>query len=178
MEKDIWNAIGDSDKEALKALLEMHPEIVSATAKYGATPLSLAAEVGDVAIIGTLLEYGANPNELINKVSPINGRADMGATPLMYANTVDSIRTLASAGADVNAKDASGRTVFARIGMLFDPKLVSEIHRHGGNPEESELVLLIEQAKEELMYRKKQGTCDTSRVSDLIDFVEFAEKLR
>lgn len=73
------------------------------------TELHVAAEVGDVDAISRQLAAGLNPDAVIDGAS---GRAKQ--TPLMLAAMGGHVRaceTLIEAGADVNARDASGQTV-------------------------------------------------------------------
>ena len=71
---------------------------------YGVTPLVLAAENGNAAVIEQLLKAGADPNSTVRS----------GETPLMLAartGRVPAVKALLSAGAKVNAKeDWNGQT--------------------------------------------------------------------
>ncbi len=69
---------------------------------YGVTPLGLASQNGNAAIIAQLLAAGVDPNDPRQSV---NG----SETPLMLAarsGHVDAVETLLDAGAEVNAQEA------------------------------------------------------------------------
>eukprot|EP01087_Luapelamoeba_hula_P007787 TRINITY_DN1911_c0_g1_i1.p1 TRINITY_DN1911_c0_g1~~TRINITY_DN1911_c0_g1_i1.p1 ORF type:complete len:796 (+),score=150.04 TRINITY_DN1911_c0_g1_i1:791-3178(+) len=69
----------------------------------GSTPLHLAAQQGDAALLRSLLSTGA----------PINATNQAGATPLhlaAFGNFVPCIKILVEEGADVNVQDAEGST--------------------------------------------------------------------
>jgi ankyrin repeat protein len=68
--------------------------------RYGATPLTLAAESGNAAVVDRLLKGGADPNL----------SADGGETALMIASRagrVDAVRTLLAHGANANAREST-----------------------------------------------------------------------
>lgn len=103
-----WAALND-DVGTLEVLLYAGATIRPLTRVGGYTPLHLAARSGHSAVVGALLEAGADANHW----------TDTGVTPLHFAaqaNDAESIRTLVEHGADINAPDEfRGRTplVFA-----------------------------------------------------------------
>jgi ankyrin repeat protein len=84
----------------------------------GTTPLLRAAKAGDVEAVRLLLQYKANlelPNT--SGITPLLATAGIGSSALdtrgrykTEEEAAETIRLLASAGADVNAKDKSGQT--------------------------------------------------------------------
>jgi ankyrin repeat protein len=71
----------------------------SARNRYGITPLSLAAELGDPALVDRLLAAGADAKTTVTE----------GQTVLMVAartGNVETIKRLVAGGADVNAREA------------------------------------------------------------------------
>jgi uncharacterized protein len=84
----------------------------------GTTPLVRAAKAGDVEMIALLLEYKAHPN-LQNQpgYSPVMAASGLGSSALDHRakfrdeqRGIESARLLLAAGADINARDAQGRT--------------------------------------------------------------------
>lgn len=70
------------------------------------TPLTAAAEWGDVKDIKALLARGAN----------VNLRDPDGYTPLLRTRSTENIKVLLANGADANARDPDGRTSLIRVG--------------------------------------------------------------
>jgi ankyrin repeat protein len=96
-------AVRRDDLETTELLLTAGAE-VSAANLEGATPLLLAAMTGNAAIIGKLIEAGADPNA---------GLTLNGDTALMLAartGRTDAVGTLLDSGADVNALETWGGT--------------------------------------------------------------------
>lgn len=91
------------------------------------TPIAIAALVGDKALIGTLLEKGAN----------INGVKHAYETPLHAAIAErhrDMVEFLVKNGADVNAPNRSGRTPLHFVAhYMDDPELVKVMINRGAN---------------------------------------------
>jgi Ankyrin repeat len=59
---DLFDAVRSRDRERVRDVLQRHPESVSARDDIGATALHYAAEIGDRAIVTTLLDAGADIN--------------------------------------------------------------------------------------------------------------------
>lgn len=91
-------AVQQNDSRAMTALLRAGAK-VTATTRYGVTPLALACINGHAEIIGQLLAAGADANAPLPE----------GETPLMTASrtgTVAAVRALLAGGAAVNAREA------------------------------------------------------------------------
>jgi len=74
---------------------------VKATNRFGVTPLALACQNGNAAIVEKIIKSGADPNAALS---------ELGETPLMMAartGNVDTVRVLLDNGANVNAKENS-----------------------------------------------------------------------
>ena len=96
--------------------------------RYGATPLSEAAALGNAAIIEQLLKAGADPNTRTT--------AD-GETVLMTsarAGNVDAVKVLLDHGADVNAKETyRGQTALMWAAAERHPEVVKLLLEHGAD---------------------------------------------
>ena len=78
------------------------------------TPLHIAVGNGDVAAIAALINAGADVNAQKDDESFgeywNTGKRENGATPLHWAKTAGIVRTLISAGADIEVQDEDGQT--------------------------------------------------------------------
>lgn len=77
------------------------------------TSLQVAAQAGSMQALDALLSGGADPNRRFTWVSRVDGRVLPSRVALMYAASDSVVRSLVSAGADVNATDQSGWTPLA-----------------------------------------------------------------
>ncbi len=97
-------AVTDGDTARVRQLLaDGHPDVDGRRAADGATPLMIAAQLGDPELVRVLLDAGAGV-----------GLGDGGgSTPLSFAagqGDPDVVGLLLAAGADVDAADATGWT--------------------------------------------------------------------
>ncbi len=86
---------------------------VEGTGKYAFTPLMVAANAGQAAVVDLLLEKGANLEAAVSRNGEGKTWYKKGARSLHIAAgfaRLDAFRALLQAGADVNACDAEGRT--------------------------------------------------------------------
>jgi uncharacterized protein len=95
-----YEAATMGDHEAVETLLCKHPELVSATDKYGFTALHGVAGQDEPEIAELLIARGAN----------VSAQNDEGMTPLHIAQYASIIGVLIKHGADVNAKANNGWT--------------------------------------------------------------------
>jgi len=87
----------------VRTLLEHGADPNSATPDEGVTPVHIAIDSGNSAILQTLLEAGADPNlPTAQRQSPLHLAIDM--------EQADMVEMLCEAGADLNAKDNDGNT--------------------------------------------------------------------
>ena len=107
-----------------------HDEVVKHGSRFAdprTEALAEAAAVGDVAKIDEELQAGAQ----------INGRDDIGVTPLLYAlyhkNWV-GYHTLLERKADPNLETVSGDSVISIATLFGDADYLQEALDHGGNP--------------------------------------------
>jgi len=94
-----WAAYRD-DLEMAKLLLTAGANVRAATREGGITPLLMACQNGNAAMIVALLKAGADSNAV---------KAN-GTTPLMMAaasGSVDAVKALLDHGADLNAKESA-----------------------------------------------------------------------
>jgi ankyrin repeat protein len=137
----LLNAFSVTDPERVKMLVTAGSDINAANSFSGAvkngpialvhmTPVYLAAPDSDPATVKTLLGAGARPNEPdIRKM-----------TPLMLAVATDypklgTIRQLIAAGADVNAKDQNGDSVYCWALKSGNPEVLAILTEAGATRE-------------------------------------------
>ena len=117
------------DAESTAALIRAGAN-VNLKNNYGVTPLALAAQQGNPAVLDLLLKAGAKPNDPVNFVNA-------GETPLMSAArsaSVDAVKALARAGADVNAKETwSGQTALMWAAAEGDSAMASTLLELGAD---------------------------------------------
>ena len=117
------------DAESTAALIRAGAN-VNLKNNYGVTPLALAAQQGNPAVLDLLLKAGAKPNDPVNFVNA-------GETPLMSAArsaSVDAVKALARAGADVNAKETwSGQTALMWAAADGDSAMASTLLELGAD---------------------------------------------
>lgn len=100
----LWTALEDGESARIADLLEEAPELVHIRDSRDESPLHRAACYGHLEAVGALLTRSADPNlRAANGTTPLHSLA-AGSTRIEIAE-----RLLAS-GADLNAKDESGRT--------------------------------------------------------------------
>lgn len=96
---EILRAIRRDDQEGLESIISRRPEEREARGHMGRRPLHAAAERGNIEMVRLLLAVGAD----------VNGRRDREDTPLFWAPSAAIADCLLEAGADLHAKDWSGR---------------------------------------------------------------------
>lgn len=113
-------AIKISDADRVRTLMYANVD-VNEKNYAGITPLTFAAEKGNMEIIKMLVEDG---NALVNDVS------SYGVTPLIAAAAAGNdevVAYLVGQGANVSAKDDWGKTALIYAANMDNPKLVSSV---------------------------------------------------
>ena len=117
-----WN-----ETEAFNLLLRAGAD-AKAVNRYGATPLSEAAMVGNARMVEALLKAGADPNTLTTPD---------GETVLMTAaraGQLDAVMALAGHGAGVNARETyRGQTALMWAAAEHHPEVVKYLLEHGAD---------------------------------------------
>src|SRR5579862_8118737 len=115
-----WN-----DLDAVNLLLGAGAKAAN---RYGATPLSEAAALGNAAIIEALLKAGADPKTLTTQD---------GETVLMTAaraGNADAVKVLLEHGADVNGRESyKGQTALMWAAAEHHPAVVKVLLDHGAD---------------------------------------------
>ncbi|MBN8827695.1 MAG: ankyrin repeat domain-containing protein [Sphingobacteriia bacterium] len=121
----------------------------------GLTPIFYAADKAQENAIKILLEHGAN----------IESKNNFGETPLLWeAHFIDNslnkrLKLLLENGADVNAIDENGTSVFSRIVQLNDESLIDLMHKYN-----------VEINENELLYAVTTSTTTLDKLFDLYNF--------
>ena len=104
--KQILKAAKSGDAAAVKTLLDSDAHLIDARDKDDSTPLHCAVWKGQLEVVSTLLDAGAD-------VNAVNQNDHWGNTPLhaaAHANHAAIAELLIDRGAKLDARDAGGRT--------------------------------------------------------------------
>ncbi len=102
-QEDLFAAVEQGQAEAVRSLLDKHPEWAGARSDLGNTPLFVAAYNGRTTVARILLNSGANPDAAgTGEMTPLHAGALTGGT--------DVVRLLLRNGAKTDVRDAMGRT--------------------------------------------------------------------
>lgn len=130
---DIFEAATAGDAERVRALLAKDAALANAWSPDGFFPLGLAAFFKRPAVARILLEHGADPRMASRPA---------GFTPLHSAVADDAgsqvhelVRMLIDAGADPNARSASGGTPLHTAGFTGDLVVTELLLAAGADPE-------------------------------------------
>jgi ankyrin repeat protein len=132
-ELDIFEATTAGDAERVRALVAKDPALANAWSTDGFFPLGLAAFFKRPAVAKVLLEHDADPR-MASKPA--------GFTPLHSAVADDAgtevhelVRMLLDAGADPNARSASGGTPLHTAGFTGNATVTTMLLAAGADPE-------------------------------------------
>jgi ankyrin repeat protein len=130
---DIFDAAAVGDAERVRALVMKDPALANAWSSDGFFPLGLAAFFKRPAVATVLLEHGAD-TRMASKPA--------GFTPLHSAVADDAgtdvtelVRLLLDAGADPNARSASGGTPLHTAGFTGNAPVTTMLLAAGADPE-------------------------------------------
>lgn len=123
------SAAGDKHNRPAVRLLLQHGADTEIATPHGGTPLNYAAGWGDLPIIQSLLQYGANPE---------SAAMSDGSTPLISScrnQHVQAAHALLKAGARIDARDKFGRTAL-HSALLPTPNrpLITLLMANGADP--------------------------------------------
>ncbi|HET6231002.1 MAG TPA: ankyrin repeat domain-containing protein [Longimicrobiaceae bacterium] len=129
-ELDAFEAVIVGDEDRLRALLDADPSLLHAYSGDGTTLLHFAAFFRHAPIVRLLLERGADARA--------RTRNAMANTPLHAALaghlSVEDVRLLLDAGADVNDRQHGGYTALHSAAMHGDDEMVSLLLDRGADP--------------------------------------------
>ncbi len=151
MSEVLCNRITHDDGDGLRRLLQAHPELRDAPARFDARPLLFAAEMLAEDCVAELLAAGADPN---------TQDAD-GKTALMECVRYEScaeacIDVLLRHGADPNLQDRAGKTALILACRECHGGAIRQLLAHGAQVNMQEI-----QGFSPLMYAAKQGDVNT-----------------
>lgn len=130
--------------------------------RTGAKPLYLAAQNGDAAIIGRLLEAGEDANAILTAE---------GETVLMltaYTGNPAAVKLLLERGADANATQARGQTALMWAAAEGHTAVVELLLAHGADPALGSVASTRPERRPPggmtaLLFAARQGKIDTAR---------------
>ena len=135
-----WAAFND-DLETTKMLLAAGANVKVSTREGAITPLFMAANNGNAAIIEALLKAGAGANSVKSS----------GTTALMLAassGSADAVKILLDRGADVNAKESvHGQTALMFAAALNRDAAIRVLLSHGADPNIATTVRKMERVR-------------------------------
>ena len=112
-------AVKISDEDRVRTLMYANVD-VNEMNYAGITPLTIAAEKGNMNIIKILVEEGAG----------VNDKSSYGVTPIISAaaaGNTEAVEYLVSQGADVTAKDDWGKTALIYASGMDNPELITNL---------------------------------------------------
>ncbi len=119
-------AVFEVDVDEARRLLEAGAD-VALTNNYGASPMSLAAEIGHAGIISLLLEAGADPD------SP-NPEGQTALMSVARTGKVDAARVLLDHGASVDARESwGGQSALMWASARRHPEMMALLIEHGAD---------------------------------------------
>ncbi|MCF7792298.1 MAG: ankyrin repeat domain-containing protein [Victivallales bacterium] len=125
----MYAIVGKSFKTA-KYLIEKGAD-VNSVCKNNASPLYVAAEIGNPEIVELLIKHGAE----VDYIQPFVGRTPLAAQAfVLTSDSIPTVEKLVKAGADMNFKDPTGMSVldWAAARRKFD--MVKYLIEHGAHP--------------------------------------------
>ncbi len=125
-----WN----HDGEAIAELVRNGAEIDYVHPHFGHTALYSACMCDRPRAIEMLLRHGADPNRRLTYRSPVDGRVEADRIALHYVSSVEAAAVLISAGADVNAADATGTTPLMCAAFHGHKNVVRALLAAGASP--------------------------------------------
>lgn len=153
-----FDAIRAGDRATAAKLLEAEPALINSRNRYGATPLIQAAIYSDEALLGLLIERGADVQaatdagatallhaagdpakvkRLLERGAKVDVRTALGRTPLLVAATYpgnsESVRLLLKHGANVAEQDPFGETCLTSAAKRGDAELVKLLIEAGAD---------------------------------------------
>jgi len=118
--------VAAKNEAAVRALLDAGADPNRVT-KAGTSPMLVAAAVEDPRFLGILLDKGGDPNLKNHRGEPLLHQA---ITYSIWGN----VRLLATRGADIEAKDGSGRTPALKLAYIHQYEEVSWFLDQGADP--------------------------------------------
>jgi ankyrin repeat protein len=126
MNETIRDLVFSGNTAELNKLLSGNKDLANSADQYNRKYISLAAAIGEIDIVKTFIEAGADINA---------GNADdLGYTPLMEAindDRAEMVQFLLDNGADVNATDTIGGTALFRACVSARPELLKLLLKAG-----------------------------------------------
>lgn len=130
----LFLAIASDEPDAVFRALDAGADPNYANPDDGRTPLYLACSSSLNSALAALLDRGADPTQPFTFTSCVDHRVEADAYPILYVRTPRALELLLEAGADINAKDADGRTALTRAAFRGDREMVGALLGAGADP--------------------------------------------
>lgn len=122
----LHDTVARKDAETARAMIQADPGLVRARNGLGKTPLHYAVTYGADAMVGLLVDHGAD----------VNAPDNTGLTPLHVAamlNRRDEAKALLEQGADINARDEFGDTPLHTAALFGRPQMARLLAQNGAD---------------------------------------------
>jgi uncharacterized protein len=152
-ELDIWEAAAVGDGHRLHALIASNAMIAREVSGDGWPPLHLAAAFAGADTVTLLLEHGAHIHQISH--NPLRNHALHACIALN--GSIDSVRVLLDAGADVNATAAGGYSPLHQAAAAGKSEVVRLLLKQGAKKD-----LTCDKGKLPLDYARERNHLDAA----------------
>lgn len=156
---DIHEAAALGECERLHALIASDAMLARAVSADGWPPLHLAAAFATPQAVELLLEHGAHIHQISH--NPMRNQALHACIAL--GNSLESLRLLLEAGADVNATQAGGYTPLHQAAATGNAAVVALLLEHGADK-----AARCDQGKTPAAYARERGHLDIAVLLDAV----------
>lgn len=172
---DLFGLILSGDVSSVEKGLHDDPGSIRRVSPTGFTPLIMAVQEDNEAIVELLLREGADVNQSADIKSIASGRIQKGILPLMFCESEGVVELLLRFGANPGLRDSKGWTAFMHCCMSLNIGMVERVLSAGYAPSEEEIRTLLNFIRDEIKSRNSMGPTSGGRLGRLISFSSWAE---